>query len=209
MSFARTATGLRSSPTNFLASRRISIMLLSTAKSGANGNDATNNVTKPNWITAHSKNKHYTQLHNTLHTITNDNELPLLGGLSHHSGSNTVRLTVPAAKLKCTFHLTLGLLNVITLTSNTLTENETITQQQFHIVCLMETWKQNEYIALNEAGPLGYGYIQYISNNVIGPTHNGGQMFDLILIFILHIENIITRPQAETISDHYFTSFKM
>lgn len=66
MSFARAATGLRSSATNFFASRRISIMLLSRAKSGANGNDATNSVTKPNWITAHNNNKHYTELHKIL-----------------------------------------------------------------------------------------------------------------------------------------------
>lgn len=75
MSFARAATGLRSSATNFLASRRISMMLLSRAKSGANGNDATNSVTKPNWITAHNNNKHHTQLHKTLHKITNDSRL--------------------------------------------------------------------------------------------------------------------------------------
>lgn len=75
MSFARAATGLRSSATNFLASRRISMMLLSRAKSGANGNDATNRVTKPNWITAHNNNKHHTQLHKALHKITNDSRL--------------------------------------------------------------------------------------------------------------------------------------
>ena len=52
MSLALTATGLRSSVTNFLASRRISMMLFSSANSGARGKDATNKVTKPNWITA-------------------------------------------------------------------------------------------------------------------------------------------------------------
>lgn len=51
MSLALTATGLRSSVTNFLASRRISMMLFSSANSGARGKDATNKVTKPNWIT--------------------------------------------------------------------------------------------------------------------------------------------------------------
>lgn len=51
MSLALAATGLRSSVTNFLASSRISMMLLSRAKSGASGKDATNNVTKPNWMT--------------------------------------------------------------------------------------------------------------------------------------------------------------
>lgn len=68
MSFARAATGLRSSATNFLASRRISMMLLSRANSGASGNDATNSVTNPNWITAHSTNEHYTQLSKAMHT---------------------------------------------------------------------------------------------------------------------------------------------
>lgn len=52
MSLALTATGLRSSVTNFLASRRISMMLFRSAKSGASGKDATNSVTKPNWMTA-------------------------------------------------------------------------------------------------------------------------------------------------------------
>lgn len=51
MSLALAATGLRNSVTNFLASRRISMMLLSRAKRGARGKDATNRVTKPNWIT--------------------------------------------------------------------------------------------------------------------------------------------------------------
>lgn len=51
MSLARAATGLRSSVTNFLASSLISMMLFNKAKSGANGNEATNRETKPNWIT--------------------------------------------------------------------------------------------------------------------------------------------------------------
>lgn len=55
MSLALAATGLRNSATNFLASSRISIMLLSKAKSGARGKDATNNVTKPNWMTRHRR----------------------------------------------------------------------------------------------------------------------------------------------------------
>lgn len=41
------------------------MMLLSRAKSGAKGNDATNSVTNPNWITAHNNNKHYTELQMT------------------------------------------------------------------------------------------------------------------------------------------------
>lgn len=52
MSLALTATGLRSSVTNFLASSRISMMLFSSANSGARGKEATNKVTKPNWMTA-------------------------------------------------------------------------------------------------------------------------------------------------------------
>lgn len=52
MSLALTATGRRSSVTNFLASRRISMMLFSSANSGARGKEATNKVTKPNWMTA-------------------------------------------------------------------------------------------------------------------------------------------------------------
>lgn len=55
MSLARTATGLRSSVTNFLASSRISMMLLSRAKSGASGNEATNRETKPNWMTGENR----------------------------------------------------------------------------------------------------------------------------------------------------------
>lgn len=51
MSLALAATGRLSSVTNFLASSRISMMLLSKAKSGANGKDATNSVTNPNWMT--------------------------------------------------------------------------------------------------------------------------------------------------------------
>lgn len=51
MSLALAPTGRLSSVTNFLASSRISMMLLSKAKSGANGKDATNSVTNPNWMT--------------------------------------------------------------------------------------------------------------------------------------------------------------
>lgn len=57
MSLALAATGLRNSATNFLASSRISMMLLSNAKSGASGKDATNNVTKPNWMTGQGETK--------------------------------------------------------------------------------------------------------------------------------------------------------
>lgn len=51
MSLALAATGRLSSVTNFLASSRISMMLFSRAKSGANGKEATNSVTNPNWMT--------------------------------------------------------------------------------------------------------------------------------------------------------------
>jgi hypothetical protein len=57
MSFALAAMGRLTSVTNFLASRRISMMLLSRAKSGAKGKEATNRVTMPNWMTAGLKNK--------------------------------------------------------------------------------------------------------------------------------------------------------
>lgn len=61
MSFARAATGLRSSVTNFLASSLISMTLLSRAKRGASGNEATNRDTNPNWMTGGKKNKKTTK----------------------------------------------------------------------------------------------------------------------------------------------------
>lgn len=57
MSLALAATGLRNSATNFLASSRISIMLFSRANRGARGKDATNRVTKPNWMTGERRGK--------------------------------------------------------------------------------------------------------------------------------------------------------
>lgn len=66
MSLALAATGLRNSVTNFLASSRISMMLLSRAKRGARGKDATNNVTKPNWMTGRTRRQN-----NILDIITN------------------------------------------------------------------------------------------------------------------------------------------
>lgn len=54
MSSARSATGLRVSHTNLCASKRISIQLLSRAKSGARGKAHTKMVMKPNWRTAHA-----------------------------------------------------------------------------------------------------------------------------------------------------------
>lgn len=59
MSLPLAASGLLSSPTNFLASRRISMMLLRRANRGASGKDATNRVTKPNWITAGMNSDNY------------------------------------------------------------------------------------------------------------------------------------------------------
>lgn len=51
MSWQRWATGRRVSHTNLCASNRISIQLLSSAKSGASGKAATKMVMKPNWRT--------------------------------------------------------------------------------------------------------------------------------------------------------------
>lgn len=48
---ARSATGLLYSHTNLWASRHISALLLSRAKSGARGNAVTKMVMKPNWST--------------------------------------------------------------------------------------------------------------------------------------------------------------
>lgn len=48
---ALAATGLRNCVVNFHASTLTSRMLLKRARSGASGNEATNNVMKPNWIT--------------------------------------------------------------------------------------------------------------------------------------------------------------
>lgn len=61
MSLARTATGLRSSVTNFLASSLISMTLLSRAKRGASGNEATKRETKPNWMTGEKRHNHRTR----------------------------------------------------------------------------------------------------------------------------------------------------
>lgn len=57
MSLALAAIGLRSSITNFLASRRISMMLFRRAKSGARGKEATKRVTIPNWMTKDTDEK--------------------------------------------------------------------------------------------------------------------------------------------------------
>ena len=46
-----------------------------------------------------------------------------------------------------------------------------------------------------------------VNQNVIGSTHNGGHTLHLILTFGLKIENIVTFPQSEAISDHYLISF--
>lgn len=58
ISLALAAIGLRNSVTNFLASRRISMMLFSRAKSGARGKEATKRVTIPNWMTERDKSEY-------------------------------------------------------------------------------------------------------------------------------------------------------
>lgn len=55
ISFALTEFGLLSSVTNFLASSRTSMTLLSRAKTGARGKEATKRVTKPNCMTGREK----------------------------------------------------------------------------------------------------------------------------------------------------------
>ena len=62
MSLALTAIGLRSSITNFLASRRISMMLFRRANSGARGKEATKRVTIPNWMTEEREDRRNEQL---------------------------------------------------------------------------------------------------------------------------------------------------
>lgn len=62
MSLALAAIGLRSSITNFLASRRISMILFSRAKSGARGKEATKRVTIPNWMTKETDERKNLQL---------------------------------------------------------------------------------------------------------------------------------------------------
>lgn len=57
MLWALAATGLRYWVVSFQASTRISIMLFKRARRGAKGKDATNNVTKPNWITVEKRRK--------------------------------------------------------------------------------------------------------------------------------------------------------
>lgn len=57
MLWAFAATGLLYWVVSFQASTRISIMLFRSARRGAKGKEATNNVTNPNWITAGMKDK--------------------------------------------------------------------------------------------------------------------------------------------------------
>lgn len=55
MSLHLTASGRRISVTNFAASRRISMTLLSRAKAGASGKEATNRETNPYWMTVNEQ----------------------------------------------------------------------------------------------------------------------------------------------------------
>ncbi len=57
MSWAFSGTTRRDWVVIFQASTRISHRLLNSARRGANGKDATNRVTKPNWITANRPKK--------------------------------------------------------------------------------------------------------------------------------------------------------
>lgn len=53
--------------------------------------------------------------------------------------------------------LKLGLLNIRSLTPKAVIVNEMVTDNNFDVLCLTETWlKPNEYFGLNESTPPGY-----------------------------------------------------
>jgi hypothetical protein len=62
MSFARRATGLRYCVKSRYASMRMSIKLLISANAGATGNDVTNKVQNPNWITNQARQNNTTEV---------------------------------------------------------------------------------------------------------------------------------------------------
>uniref|UniRef100_A0AAY4DRN7 Reverse transcriptase domain-containing protein n=1 Tax=Denticeps clupeoides TaxID=299321 RepID=A0AAY4DRN7_9TELE len=48
-----------------------------------------------------------------------------------------------------------------------------------------------------------------VNQHVTGPTHEGGHTLDLVLTFGLNIEDIVTLPQSEMVSDHFLIAFKI
>ncbi len=106
---------------------------------------------------------------------------------------------------KCTINeqklfLKLGLLNTRSLTPKAVIVNEMITDNNFDVLCLTETWlKTNYYFGLNESTPPSYCYkheprqtgrgggVATIYSDILNVTQKTGYRFDSFEILMFNV----------------------
>uniref|UniRef100_A0AAR2KDM3 Endonuclease/exonuclease/phosphatase domain-containing protein n=1 Tax=Pygocentrus nattereri TaxID=42514 RepID=A0AAR2KDM3_PYGNA len=115
-----------------------------------------------------------------------------------------------------TLDLKLGLLNIRSLNSKAVVVNEIISDHKFDFFCLTETWvRPDEYLALNEATPVGYNYahrprlsgkgggVCVIYQNTLDISQKQCDTFTSFEVLSIHVTNPVTKKKAFSLFNIY------